>query len=408
MANQLSDLKRMCTALNLGVPDSPDRAPYLAALRAHHLSKDYPNGLSYEELTPMQCFPYSELHSREKVDRWRDHNQWVAQEKLNGCRMILHFVKGVGVFAHSRNISQATFRRQELTDHLLFRDFNPPFTATVDCEALIEKPIDTRGLTTNGGVTKTSLHSTSAALRISADASLRLQREQAPLLFYVLDITNWEGSDLKQKELAARLSFLTDFKEAITKAELSQFFAYPSICFQGKRKFLEQLLAQGREGCVLKFLGSRYDDSSSRNRYGWVKCKREVAFDAFVSGFEQGKPGSKYAHQVATLLFSITTEKCPHMIAKCSNLPWTFRKQISSYDPTTDKARLDSSVYGRVARLAGQEFSARACRLVHPSISYWRSDRTQADCTYSEVELQALRAGEITEMLKAIVASPRS
>lgn len=402
MAHSLADLKRQCTALNLGVSDSKDRAPYLAALRAHYLVKDYPNGLPYEELFPMQCFNYWDLSSREQSTRWADHNQWIAQEKLNGCRVILHFIKNVGVFAHSRNISQATFRRQELADHLLFRDFKPSFSATVDCEALIEKPIDTRGLTANGSVTRTSLHSTSAVLRISAEASLRLQREQAPIIFYVLDIANWEGSNLKEKELAARLSFLTDFKEAISKAELGQHFAYPSICFQGKRKFLETLLAQGKEGCVLKFLGSRYDDSSSRNRYGWIKVKREVQFDGFVSGFEQGRPGSKYAHQVATILFSISTEKSHHMIAKCSNLPWAFRKEISIYDGATGRVRLEPSVYGRVARLSGQEFSARACRLVHPGIVHWRSEMTQDQCRYADVELQALRQGETTEMLRTV------
>src|SRR6185437_8556247 len=352
----LAELKKMCQAMAIEVPHSNARQPYLNALRNHYLSRDYSTGLPYEELSPMKCFLYAELHPREQHAIWKDGNQWIAQPKLNGCRMILHFVKDVGVFAHSRTVNQSTFRRQEYSDHLTFRAVKPTFTAIVDCEAMVEQPITTE----SGITTASSLHSTSVLLKMNAEASQRIQKEQAPLKFYVLDVVRWNERDLKERELAERYSFLTDFKDAINAAGLNPYFGFPEVVFHGKRAYMEKVIADGGEGVVLKHLGSHYD-TVSRNRRGWVKVKREIAFLGYVSGFEQGRPSSKNENKVATLLFSIKTESGPKLIAKCSNIPWGLRKQISLYDRDTGKVRLDPEVYGRVAKLGGFEFSARAC-----------------------------------------------
>lgn len=397
----LAQLKRMCQARGIEVIDSKERAPYLNALRTHYLSRDYPSGLPYTELSPMLCYSYADLHPKEQQAIWKDGNNWIAQPKLNGCRIILHFVKDVGVFAHSRTVNQSTFRRQEYTDHLLFRGSKPPFTATVDCEALVEQPINTG----NGVTTASSLHSTAVILKMNPETALRIQREQAPLRFFVLDLVKWGDKDLKSRELAERFSYFTDFKDALKSAGLNPYFEFPEICFRAKRLYMERILENGGEGVVLKNLGSHYEASSSRNRYGWVKCKREIAFFGFVSGFEQGRSDSRYEHQVATLLFSIRTEAGPRMVGKCSNLIWNFRKQISIYDRATGKVRLDPEVYGRVARLGGFEFSARAARLVHPYILHWCTDMRMEQCVYDEAEFQALRQGAVRELLRKVEAS---
>lgn len=289
MNQNLSDLKKEAQMLGLEVGQSgkrPAKEDYLCVLREHHLQKEFPNGLPYKELTPMVCFDYWNLDPKQQAAIWNDHN-WIAQQKLNGCRLILHFVKGLGVFAHSRTTSTHTYRRSELTNRLLFGDFVPDFTATVDSEVICDKTIDA-----GPHVTKSSLQTTASLLHMEAEASKRLQKElELPLKVHVFDITNWEGQDLRLRKLCERLSHLPDFQSAIAAAQLSSHFEFPPIFFQEKQSIYEKILAVGGEGVVLKNINYHYEDSNSRSRVGWVKVKKQVEFDAYVSGFERGRPG---------------------------------------------------------------------------------------------------------------------
>ena len=229
----------------------------------------------------MLCFDYWKLKPKQQRTIW-DNCDWIAQEKINGIRVVVHFVRGVGVFAHSRVTSARTFRRIELTEHLLFTNFVPNFTATIDTEV-------------SCGKDEANLQRTAALLRKTPKDSKHFQKEHnIPLVAYVFDITNWQGADLKQKRLCERLSYLPDFRAAISNAQLSLYFEFPPIFFQGKRAIFNKITAERGEGIVLKNLNSSYKNSSSRCRYSWVKVKRQMEMDGYVSGFERGRPGSNW------------------------------------------------------------------------------------------------------------------
>jgi hypothetical protein len=353
----------------------------------------------------MLCADYWSLHPKEQRVLWNDNSDWIAQQKLNGVRLILHFIKDVGVFVHSRQVSEHTYRRIALTSRLLFRDFKPAFTATVDAEAICDKLINTSPYTPKGGSTKSSLHSTTALFHLEPEASLRLQREQdAPLMMNAFDMVRWQDKDLRRKKLFERLAYMKEFRDVISSVELAQWFEFIPVVFQNKREFYEKIISAGAEGCVLKNLNSRYEDSTSRNRFGWVKIKKRLELDAFVSGFEQGRPRSKWSDYVASLLFSVNTETKPRLIAKVSNLTWHLRKALSNYDPSTGKVSLDINSYGKVAHLVGLELSQRAFRLVHPRIEHWRKDLTDRDCLYSTNDLGAVRMGSLTPLARVITS----
>jgi ATP-dependent DNA ligase len=398
MPQNLSDLKKEAQTLGLEVGQSgkrPAKEDYLSVLREHHLKRDFPNGLPYTELTPMVCFDYWNLDPKQQAAIWNDHN-WIAQQKLNGCRLILHFVKGLGVFAHSRTTGAHSYRRSELTNRLLFSDFIPEFTATVDSEVICDKTIEA-----GPHVTKSSLQTTSSLLHMEAEASKRLQKElDLHLKVHVFDITNWEGQDLRLRKLCERLAHLPDFQAAITAAKLGNHFEFPPIFFQDKQSIYEKILAVGGEGVVLKNINYHYEDSNSRSRVGWVKVKKQVEFDAYVSGFERGKPDSEYENHVSCLIFSVATDKDHIAIAKVSNLPWFFRKEISVYDKETNQVKLSMDIYGKVAHVSGLELSHKARRLVHPRIVFWRTDLTQEQCVYSMADIEATRSGAVNPPLR--------
>jgi ATP-dependent DNA ligase len=277
----------------------------------------------------MLCTEYYRLLPKAQERLWRDDNGWIAQEKRDGIRLVLHFVKDVGVFAQSRVISVKTFRRSLLTDRLPLHDCKPSFTATVDCEAV---------------------------------------GKGAKLTMHAFDITNWQGTDLRKKQLCERLAFLADFKAAIATACLQDHFDFPGVHFTKKREFYESVLTKGGEGVVLKNLASPYVDSLKRAKAGWVKCKRQLVFEAYVSGYEQGRPESRYNDRVACLIFSVKTEAGPCVVAKVANLPSRFRREISIFDPKTQRVELRIDGLNRVASVAGMEISRKDGRLSHPKI----------------------------------------
>lgn len=397
MLPNLSELKSKCQKLNLPVVQAGKReakADYVKVLREHFLKRDYPMGLPYEELTPMLCFASWNLTEAELKGIWRNP-EWIAQRKENGCRMTLYFVPKVGVFATSRTISLKTYRLQELTDKLLFNNFqDSPGMITLDVEAIVEKPVDTTPYTAKGQVTKSSLHSTTAILSLEGSNSRRLQRDQdAPLTFKVLDVTQWGGVDLRKQALAHRLEKVNLFFDWIRTTELASNFIYLPVEKVDKQKFLESIWEDGGEGVVLKNLRSTYEDSTSRRRDAWVKVKKRVEFDCFVSGFKRGEPDGEFRNLVGALEFSVNlTNGKTHVLGYPINMTLEERNRISIYDPATDTVSMISSMYNRVAEISGQDISAREFRLSHCTFDRWREDegdtKLAEECVVDFADLQ--------------------
>lgn len=391
----LAVLQKKCEALGLKVTQKgkrPAKDDYVQVLREHHMPA---GGLKYVELDPMLCFAEWNLKPEEQAEVWRDGNSWVAQRKLNGCRVILHFVKGVGVFAHSRTVSVKTYRMQELTQQFTWHEFVPNFTATIDAEAIIEKPIDSRPYTSKGEVTKTSLHSTVVALHLEPTAARRMQVDQdAQLMIQAFDITNWQGKDLRPCRLETRIGFLASFRSLLIGSGIEGLFQFPEIVATGKRTFFEKVVAEGGEGVILKNLESRYEDSSSRSRTGWVKVKKRQEYDAFVSGFLRGEPTTGWKNLVGALEFSVNTDQGPHVIGYASNLTMENRERLTVYDQGNDVVALHPSAYGKVAEISGQDISARELRLSHCTIDRWRPKqgpdaKTADQCFVKMADLRA-------------------
>jgi ATP-dependent DNA ligase len=396
MLPNLDVLQRKCQELGLTVAQKgkrPSKDDCVRVLRAHFLPD---GGLPYEELTPMLCFPSWDIKPEEMERIWAS-SKWIAQEKLNGCRAMLHAVKGVGWFVHSRTISLKTYRFEELTSRTLLSEVEPPpFSGTFDTEVMIAKPIDTAGFTSGGkgALTKTSLHSTTAVLHLEAGAAKRLQKEQdAPLVFRVFDVMKANGADLRNKPLSYRLGLLESVREAFEKLPYAAWFDFPLWTGQNKKDFHEGVLAMGGEGTILKHVDSTYEDSSSRRRDGWLKVKKRREYDAYVTGFLRGDKDTAWKNLVGALEFSIMTEKGEHVIGYGTNLTMESRQKITLYDEANDKVTLHPGMYDKVAEISGQDISGRALRLSHCTIDRWRPKqgpdakrKEDCVCNYSDLE----------------------
>lgn len=397
MLPTVAELKKKCASLKLAVVQAGKReakADYVNVLRAHFLQRDYPQGLPFEELTPMLCFASWNLKDEELAGIWRNPN-WMVDRKQNGCRLTLYFIAGLGVFATSRTVSLKTYRLQELTGKLLFSSFcGAPYDMTLDCEVIVEKSIDTRPYTAKGQVTKSSLHSTTALLSLEDNASRKCQRDQeAPLRFKVLDVTKAEGRDLRRVPLKTRLEVRTQVVKFLKTTEIGVYFDEPDFTTINKKEYLESVWADGGEGVVLKNMSSFYEDSSSRRRDSWVKVKKRIEFDCFVTGFKRGEPDSGYANMVGALEFSVNlTNGGTHVLGFPINMTLEERTRISIYDPETDTVSMIPEYYNRVAEISGQDISARELRLSHCTLDRWRDvagdEKLPEDCVVDFEELK--------------------
>jgi hypothetical protein len=398
MTRTLKELQDQCIKLGLPLQQSGRRKSKqdcLKVLREFYLKRDFPtNGqLPYQEVSPMLCFDFWKLRPLEQLSIWKDGNLWLIQPKVNGCRAICHFVKGLGVYVQSRNLSSETFRRSDLTQHLLFYEMVPDFSACIDTEVICESMVDTRPYTSKGVITRETLSATTALLQLTPIEARKLQFEQgAPLKFKCFDLLSWQGNDLRKKKLAERLPYLSDFMEAIKGTDAGRFFEPLIHQLHSKKLFFERLLEQKFEGAVLKHLDSTYQDNSSRNRKGWIKIKRSVQLTGTVSGFEAGKPSGRWANKVACLCFAINTTEGPHLLAKVTSIPRKLRNSATVKKPGSAGIMLHPDLYGRTALLKGSELTAKSLRLSHPQVLKWNPPGTKDEMIYS---MDSIRSGQL-------------
>lgn len=372
-------------------------------LRQFFLERDYPNGQPYVPvLNPMLCARYEELEDKYldvTHEIWKDNSEWVLNEKLNGCRMTL-YLRPDGVYVDSRNISVKTYRNEEYHNHLLFKDYVAPFTATLDCEVKCRKSrIDTSVNGRIGVVTESELQATTALLAMESTASKQIQvSQEAELEFIVFDLIEYNGKKITHLPLRDRLSLLQSVILPKITAEVPWFKEVDWV-YEGKREYVQRLLAQGKEGAVAKKLSSVYMEQDSRSHRSWVKIKRTLETDAFVCGWVPASADSGWTGLIGGLQLGVflTDEEGnkisdqPHVIAAVSNITYEERVKISVKGPDGNLA-LDPSWYGRVCEVVGQAVSARKNALTHARVSRWREGadgKAAEDCTFPQSLLLA-------------------
>ncbi len=180
----------------------------------------------------------------------------------------------------------------------------------------------------------------------------------------------------------------------MSRTDAGRYFDILPTQLHGKKLFFDRVLAKGGEGVIFKHLSSRYEDNTGRSRKGWVKCKRTVELDAFVSGYEVGKPAGRWKSKVATLLFSVSTEEGNHLIAKVSSISKRSRSTITVRDPQTKEIKMHPDMVGKVAHLVGQEITPKSLRLLHPRVIRWNHMGVDAKdrCVYS---MRDIRTGQL-------------
>lgn len=413
----LSELKSECIKNSIEVRRSGKReakADYERALAQFYWKRDHGAEPMPPQLHPMLARNIKDLSDGERDFVW-ESQQYIAQEKIDGCRLLMFFGTLSNHFT-SRRLSDKTYRYNENTAQVphLANLVMPELTGTViDGEVICPKAV----INTGKCVTMNGLQATVALLALNPKDAERVQRDQdCWLVFKVFDVLQYKGTDVTRRPLSQRMGLLfkvyteLQAKYPTAKIELVQSRAI------GKKDFYEETVKSGGEGVMLKDINAPYEASSSRTK-AMYKAKRFEEVDGFVTNFAPGDEGAGWEKVVGGLEISAydETTRQIHAVAWVTNLSFEDRmaatvcprcgKNLTIKWENVDGKRVIQSVecaehsevppalnmkwFNKVYVIRGQEVTARVLRLKHAAIISERDDKAPEDCT---IPLSAWRA----------------
>ena len=403
-ARRMDYLKADCELKGISITPSGKRImkdDYVKALREWHITKKYGSidnipwsmkfMLSIE--CPQLCKRIKDLKPDQQELVWNSHD-WIAEEKVDGVRMILLWDATEKKFHfYSRNNSVTDYLPQDYVDTIFVtaKNFDYPNNFVLDSEIISSNSC----LETNTHCL-TQLQSTAALLNLNSEDSKTIQKKY-PLKFVVFDCLYdssslideiWELRHHHAAELCSKLvesGFCCELNKVVENTADNQY---------AKREFFDAVISRYGEGVVLKNRKAKYHATSSRT-IDCVKVKRSTAdaltkdIDAFVTDYVIGKDDTRNSNMVVGFVFSILLKKqdgsiVTHPIAVCSNVS-DIIKDDATVISEDGQVKLNPDYYGRVATVQGQNISARSLRLTHAVIDCWRPDRS-ADTTETILE----------------------
>lgn len=221
MSRNLADLKKECEAHGLQVQQTGKReakADYELALRTFYWERDNLGQEMPEQIQPMLARNSKDLAQEELDILWKDDNNWVAQEKINGCRAIIRLRNpkaGRPNHVTSRRLSDETYRLNELHDVVPhYRDLylgDEWEDTVVDGELLMPNPVvDTRIVDGKGVVTADILQATAAVMNCAASKSVAIQSQYGKLVLHAFDLIRYKGKDLRKVPYTERYKLLEE------------------------------------------------------------------------------------------------------------------------------------------------------------------------------------------------------
>jgi ATP-dependent DNA ligase len=358
----LTKLQAECATLGIKVPmkGRPSKKPFLAALRDYHWRKEYPEEPLPNQTMPMLLGSWDDLDEATAEEIEQDCHAWIVQPKMDGVRALLHVEAG-GVRITSRTISEVTYRLSEFQDNLshLTTGLSKLTGTILDGELVC--PVSR--LDTGSTIAMTSLQATMAVLAASPDKARRIQESQdAQVRFHVFDVLRYCGQDVTQLPLIERQDIL---ENVLRQTENPFIESVPSFVVN-KTVIHRRIIDAGGEGTVWKKANSPY--LPGKRVLVWVKRKRGVEIEAFVSGAKAGTNG--HAQMIGAVEFSIRSSDGSWVPAAwVSN--WTEQQRQAMTILEGGKVALNSSFLGRKAIIVGQDESVRSRRIRHARLKEW-------------------------------------
>ena len=289
------------------------------------------------------------VKSDEHLKRLLDNPDYVAQEKLDGMRAIVHITKdGLRIFSRSAGVDDPT-RPLEKTSSL-------PHLASLKFPSLIGTVLDAEILVP--GVDSATL---------AGNVNSQDGRDNRQVKVFVFDLLVYAGRSLMNEPLSYRLSTLNLLRPRL-ESEHVMVLDYAFNTAQ-KEKLLADVVAAGGEGIMLKNLHEHYLQGG-RPSNNWVKAKKSATFDCVVMGFTTGK--GKYNTQIGALRFGQYVNGKLVELGQASGMS---DRERSLFSLSPDK------YLGKVVAIKGME-RLKSGAIRHPQFAGLRSDKQPSECTW--------------------------
>lgn len=426
MDRNLGDLEAEATSNGLTIPAGSGKTEVENLLRDFYWAKNHPGEKMLLQVAPMLAEKFNKLTEEKQASIWKSP-KWVAQLKLNGCRLIMHVGADRNRFT-TRGKSVTDFLFGESTDNLPFhRDLKLLDLKDTILDGEIVSPFAV--VDTGRVVTRKPLQAAVAVVNSSPDVGAAIQKKYGPMQYHVFDVVRFRGQDTTEFPYSDRLEILAEiFKVINANTAAANIIKSVPVVKDNKEEYFKQLVEAGEEGVVLKDTTARYYLGGRPTSL--LKVKRFEELDAFVVGFVPGKEGKALEDVVGGLLFAVIDSKTgKQTIVGCiSGLPMELRRaatlQGAPLKAPSTKAefvytergelvppksgtrtinyRLNPEFLGKVAVVQGQEFTPRSCRFAHCrfAVAYmsngkfhpWREDKRQSECL-EDISVIAEKAG---------------
>jgi ATP-dependent DNA ligase len=319
---------------------------------------------------------------------WDDPN-YVAQEKLDGARYILHKNEQGIVTVYSRRISVKTGK---------------PVDKTLQLNHLAEEfdRIAPNGTVIDGEVVAPGKSAFNLVTRVTgstAERAFELQRDSVYLEYAAFDILALDGKPVILKSYNDREDMLT---RLLQSQDSIRFIKQLPISNSGKRTLYDKVIANGGEGVILKDLREPYRPGERHK--AWIKVKRQKTFDVVFMGIEDAKEMSvkkgdteATKSRIAGMAGAIRYGQFKpfHFDAKNTMLDLGLVKvdgrnelvELGTVSGFDDAVRADITAnakkyIGRVFEVAAQAQFPKSGALQNPRFLQWRDDKRAVDCVF--------------------------
>ena len=409
MVRNLAELKAECEKNGVSIPMGAGKKEIENALRDFYWTKENPGEAMPEQVAPMLAEKFKDLETDQQMAVW-DSKFWVAQKKLDGCRLLMHILPDGNRFT-TRGKSVRDFMYGEKTDNLPFhRDLKLPDLIGTILDGEILSPY--AQVKTGSVVTTSALQAVAAVINSDPELGVKIQNEYGPMEFHAFDILRFRGKDVTKEPYELRLKYLASAMESVMAACGDKGFKQVPIVTEEKEDFFRTVVKDGGEGIMLKDLRAPYYEGKRSGAL--LKVKRFEEYDAYAVGFVPGEVGKEWEQYVGGLLFAVKDRSGKERIIGCvSAMTDEFRRSITvpgeaiavpsdgeiwpggstrSFGEAVRRVeyRLNPEVVNKVATIQGQEFTGRNFRLKHCVFSNaytkggkfipWREDKRADDC----------------------------
>jgi ATP-dependent DNA ligase len=361
----LAELMIECQRLGLVMPRNGRSAkqPIIDALRK--AKWEAANGRSPlpEQVMPMLLCDWTDLDVEQEIELEADQHQWIVQPKLDGVRALIHIESG-SVRITGRSISDVTFRLTEHQNQLTHLTTGLEMIDGTILDGELVCPVV--NVDTGKVITTTSLQAVVALLATSPANSAEIQLLQnCHVQFHAFDILKFQGNNVTEIPLRDRMNLLV---KAIEKIKNEHYKLVPTYVIS-KPAVHARIIDRGDEGTVWKNAVGPYEPG--RRVKHWIKRKRSVQVEAFVTGFKLGTLGKGYGNLVGAIEFSIQeANKITRPIAWVSGWSDADREKMTWKDRNGNPT-LNPTFLGCKAIIVGQDETGRSRRIRHAGIKSW-------------------------------------